>query len=193
MFNEQEAKATLLKRINDRRPNEPPFEVTSIRVSDRGDYWIMSANVIDPYPKYAGVYGYLLHNESGEIVVCGADQYPDDYIQDQYDLQEAGDGHYVLSCGVEGSKSDLVKVKQVFGVTYRQARDLVRDRRQWFHGKKRHLLRVQELLAEVNVNTAIELVGKSRAYVEVKGVYMWQHEPIQDLHNELNITIKGSG
>lgn len=188
MYTEKEARDKLLKRINDQRPNKPPFEITDIRLSDRKDYWIMGANVIEPYPKYAGVYGYLLHNESGEIIVCGADQYPDDYIQDQYDLQEAGDSLYVLSCGVEDTKSELLNLKQVLNIDYKQAMKLIRAKTQWFQGKKRHLFRVQKLLAEVNVTTSIVLVKEPGALVLVEGVYWWRHEPIEALCKEINIT-----
>ena len=187
MFTEKEAKDKLLKRINDQRPNQPPFEITDIRLSSRKDWWIMGANVIDPFPKYVGVYGYLLNNDSGEIIVCGADQFPDEYIQDQYDLEEAAGRCYVLYSCLKDTKSELLRLKQLLGVDYKQAMKLIRDKKQWFQGKKRHVVSAQKLLAEINVVTSVELVKKPSALVLVEGEYWWRHQPLEALRDAINV------
>jgi len=193
MFTEDQAKEILLIMINDRRANEPPFEITSIRLSERKDFWIMQANVIEPYPKYAGVYGYLLNNKTGEIIVCGADQEPDNYIQDLYDIQEAGDSLYVLSCAVEDSKIGLLNIKKVFDINYKQAIKLLRTETQWLQGKKRHLLLCKKFFDDLSVETSLELVKNPNALVLADDNYVWRHGPVKALNKELNITIKGSG
>ena len=179
MFTQDQAKETLLIIINDRRANKPPFEITSIRLSERKDFWIMQANVIEPYPKYAGVYGYLLNNETGEIIVCGADQEPDNYIQDLYDIQEAGDCVYVLSCAEEDSKIGLLNIKKVFDLNYKQAIKLLRIETQWFQGKKRHLLLCKKFLDDACVGTSLELVKNPNALVLADDNYVWRYGPIK--------------
>ena len=184
MFSEERARKKFLEFINKNQAKVPPYEITSINISSKKDYWIIGANVIDPYPKDGGVYGYLLDNSSGEIIVCGYEG-PEAYIEDKYDLENASGKHYIISPCLDNSRKNILTVKNIFNITYSQAIYLVRENHHWYLGKRRYLNQVINLLNDFDIQLSIILCDEHKAIVHVNQYYWWKHEPIDFLARQI--------
>ena len=182
MFKESEATEHFLCFINEGRAERPPFKVYSIELSEKEDFWIIGSNVIDPYPQYGGVYGYLLNNKTGEVIVCGCDQSPKDYIQDLYDVETANGKNYVLRFSCNDEKRDLIDIKNSLGINYQQARFLVRERQVWFLGIKRHLSYVKKELEKNGIHTEIIITNKNDALIDIEEDRLWLHPALKMLY-----------
>ncbi len=185
MFSETEAKEEILYFLNKDISTKAIFEIKSIRLSPRKDFWMAQADVVDPFPKPAGAWGYILDNNNGAVIVCGYDQAPQDYVQDIYDLEEAKDLSYVLINDPESSKSVIPKMKNTFGLNSMQALNLFKGKRHWCEGSKRHLKSIQVLMEDMGIPLKLNLVENPNPILKVKnGFYVkW------DIVNELRKAI----
>src|SRR3990167_7401021 len=102
MINEEQAKAFVLHRCEAFTQGRERFAVQSCTLSSKGDYWVVRANSEDFVLRgiqelcYVGANAHLVHTTSGDIETVGSGQSVEQYLEDKYDLIEAGDKHYVL-------------------------------------------------------------------------------------------------
>ncbi len=189
MFSEKQARKIMLDFVNAEREqqNLPLYEVTTIQLTERSDYWVISIDFrkADPEGFPVGVSGYLLDNSTGEIIVCGSNLPPEVYVQDKYDREDAQGKSYVLSCTLDDNKCNVLNLKKNFGISYSESIDLIRNQKDWLTGKKRYLMIAQEILARAGISTTIKLVATAPALVKATQVYWWQDEIINDIKQSL--------
>ncbi|MEH6347464.1 MAG: hypothetical protein V7785_20375 [Bermanella sp.] len=176
MFTETEAKYKLLSLVN--KPEYigtcREFEIKYIHLSNCGDYWIMQANAIDINHITAGVAGYLLNNQTGDIRVCGGIESPESYLEDERNFKKAAGRTYVLVCDHSISdKNEIINMRRNFGILPREALYFTKVKPQWFKGSKRLLLYIQEILLEKGVRSKIELVENPEAVTEITIAPLW--------------------
>lgn len=185
MYTEEQAKNIFLKYMNKDRIWTPPMAVRKLSLSERNDFWIVDAYDTAPNSSKCGVWGYLVNNLTGKVIVCGSDQRPEDYIQDKYDEDDAQGKSYVVKPVQSGDKVNILKLKKIFGVTYSEAIFLLRKNTNWLQGKKRHLELAQKWLLNIDVPTVIELIDSPEAVAEVSSVYWRELEVVNDIKNGL--------
>ena len=176
MYSESEAKSAFLAWINDpvKMSDRELFEVKSIRLAPRKDYWIIGANSIDRNKQYGGSGGYLFNIETGEITSLDSSISGSYYLQDLYDAQDANGKLYVLVYDHESDdKAALIKIHKLLGLTYKQAILYSREKREWLRGKKSMLEGYKKLLDERHIKTKIILTDSPSAVVEVTDWPTW--------------------
>lgn len=181
MYSELEARQKVLDFVNSgSAEREDEFVVSSIHLSEHSDYWIVTANSRayveegDISRCYVGVSAYMLNTESGEIEIIGSAQSPQIFLQDKYDLRRAGSQSYVLVCSHDKyDKRAIINFHQVFKCPLQKAIKLIRERRDWFTGKKRFLVEAQNLLAQKGIKTIVELKSQTLATSTIKSEIIW--------------------
>lgn len=186
MYSEAQARAKLLILLNNSDdPEADQFEVSSIELSERKDYWIMYAKCSDPNKIYVGAGAYMLPVEGGEIHSLGSCQFAEDFLQDKYDIQDANGQAYILVCAHDPQdKAAILTLRQALKLSISQAVYFIRNQRQWFQGKKRYLQTIQSLLKEQGILSAIELTNSPSPIADIEQDISWWEELKDLFHTE---------
>lgn len=194
MYNESQARKKVLELVNkpDRSHDQDEFVISSIRMSENKDYWIVHANSRayvedgDTSRCYVGVGAYMLDSETGEIEIIGSAESPAHFLQDKYDLKLANGKHYILACGHEvKDKKAIVNIHQVFNCPLTKAKNLLRENRNWFSGKKRHLEEAQRFMDSKGIKTEIKLSDMDSSIAKINSEIVWWEAMEKIIANEL--------
>jgi len=183
MINEAQAKALVLNRCDTFSQDGERFAVQSCTLSPKGDYWIIRANSEDFVLRgiqercYVGVNAHLVDTASGCIETVGSAQSVEQYLEDKYDLTEAGDKHYVLEPSFgRDDKATTILLRQKLDCSVQRAIELLSPAsRRWLTGKKSTLRKAQSLLAQEGISTSIQLqVAPGSALNIDDSVWYWE-------------------
>ncbi len=196
MYNETQAKEKVLELVNKpgRGHDEDEFVISSIRLSENRDYWVVHANSKayvefgDSSRCYVGVGAYMVDSITGQIEIVGSAESPEQFIQDKYDLKKANGKSYILTCNHDiKDKKAIVNIHQVFNCPLNKAKYLLRENRNWFSGKKRHLEQVQSFMNSKGIKTEIKLADLDSAIASINSEVIWWEAMEKIIANDLLI------
>jgi hypothetical protein len=154
--------------------------VQSCESSPRGDYWIIRANSEDYVVHgrtercYVGVSAYLVDSRTGALEIVGSGAGWQQYLQDKYDLEAAGDGRYILApdFGFDDKRA-VINLRQRLDCSLELVRAMVSDRA-WLTGKLRVLKCAKGLLEKQGISTAIRIEPGTMSAAPIgEGVWHW--------------------
>ncbi|WP_259697777.1 hypothetical protein [Pseudomonas protegens] len=167
--------------LRDGKPER--FAIQSCELSAKGDYWAVRCNSEDYVVHgmtqycYVGVNAHLVNVLSGEIETVANCFSVEAYLQDKYDLRAAAGQCYVLTPAFgRDDKPAMINLRQKLDCSYPEAIRLLTDeQRHWFTGIRRHLEVAQQLLAQQNIATCVEMVPEATGAVAI-GVETWHQD-----------------
>ncbi|WP_171940868.1 hypothetical protein [Herbaspirillum rubrisubalbicans] len=165
MIDAEQAKALVLHYAGASVHGSERFAVQYCALSERGDYWVVSANSEDFVVRgvlerfYIGISVYLVNTVSGQIETIGSSQNIDHYLEDKYDAAQAGDMHYVLVPEFgSGDKQAVMHLRRRLECPLQLALKLVSsESSNWLTGKRRTLRHAQAMLLREGIVTSIQL------------------------------------
>lgn len=194
MINEEQAKALVLHRCETFSQDGERFAVQSCALSGNGDYWIVRANSEDFVLRgihercYVGGNAHLVNTASGDIETVGSAQSVEQYLEDKYDLIQAGDKHYVLEPNFgRDDKATTILLRQKLDCSLQRAIEFLSPvSRCWLTGKKSTLRKAQDMLAREGISTSIQLQAEPGSALQIDDS-VWYWEALKALLNRHGI------
>lgn len=163
MITAEQAKQIILDQYN--HDSDENHVIYYCEISPNQDYWIIRCNteksIVYQQLEYLliGVNAHLVNTETGEVEVVGSGQDVDEYLQDNYDLRQAGTQSYVLIPVFDiNNKAVLIKLRQHLQCSFADMHLLFSTKPQvGFTGTRRQLQHIQQQLNLFNISSNINL------------------------------------